>query len=155
MKLYKITINLCLGNSAQNSSILTNCINYLKLITGQFPVVIYSKKSIANFKLKKNTPISLKVTLRNKLMYVFYNKIKLILIYQKNLINPGIKGSLDTFGNYNIGIKSLNIFSELYQIKGDWEKYGLDINIILKNYSYKTIKTYFIEEGILFNNNKR
>jgi large subunit ribosomal protein L5 len=112
-KLKKININRCLGLSAQNPNLLNTSIEEFRQITGQQPIVTNSRKSIAGFKLREDTPLGLTVTLRNKQMYYFLERFI-------NLTLPRIRDfqglstlSFDQHGNYNLGLKDQLIFPEL------------------------------------------
>ena len=62
--LKKIVINQGLGDATQDKKIVDVAINEITAITGQKAVATYSKKDIANFKLRKKMPIGVMVTLR-------------------------------------------------------------------------------------------
>ena len=66
--LKKIVINMGLGDATQDKKIIDVSINELTAITGQKAVATYSKKDIANFKLRKKMPIGVMVTLRRERM---------------------------------------------------------------------------------------
>ena len=63
-RIQKIVLNMGLGLDGNDQKILKSCQEDLANITGQMPVVTKFKKSIANFKTRKNTNSGLKVTLR-------------------------------------------------------------------------------------------
>ena len=67
--LKKIVINQGLGDATQDKKIIDVAINEITAITGQKAVATYSKKDIANFKLRKKMPIGVMVTLRRERMY--------------------------------------------------------------------------------------
>ena len=66
--LKKIVVNMGLGDATQDKKIIDMAINELTAITGQKAVATYSKKDIANFKLRKKMPIGVRVTLRREHM---------------------------------------------------------------------------------------
>ena len=68
-QLEKIVINMGLGIDGNDSKIIKTCEEDLSKITGQKPVITKFKKSISNFKTRKNTNAGLKVTLRKNKMY--------------------------------------------------------------------------------------
>ena len=70
-ELKKIVINMGLGNATQDKKIIDVAINEITTITGQKAVATFSKKDIANFKLRKKMPIGVMVTLRRERMYEF------------------------------------------------------------------------------------
>ena len=67
--LKKIVVNQGLGDATQDKKIVDVAINEISAITGQKAVATYSKKDIANFKLRKKMPIGVMVTLRRERMY--------------------------------------------------------------------------------------
>ena len=73
--LKKIVVNMGLGDATQDKKIIDVAINELTAITGQKAVATYSKKDIANFKLRKKMPIGVMVTLRRERMYEFLEKL--------------------------------------------------------------------------------
>ena len=60
-KIEKIVLNMGLGLDGNDSKIVNSCQDDLASITGQKPVVTKFRKSIANFKTRKNTNSGLKV----------------------------------------------------------------------------------------------
>ncbi len=74
-KIDKIVINMGLGTDGNDSKILKSCEEDLANITGQRPVITKFKKSISNFKTRKNTNAGLKVTLRKNRMYEFMDRL--------------------------------------------------------------------------------
>jgi len=73
--LKKIVINMGLGDATQDKKIIDVSVNELTAITGQKAVATYSKKDIANFKLRKKMPIGVMVTLRRERMYEFLERL--------------------------------------------------------------------------------
>ena len=69
--LKKIVINQGLGDATQDKKIIDVAINEISTIAGQKAVATYSKKDIANFKLRKKMPIGVMETLRRERMYEF------------------------------------------------------------------------------------
>ena len=128
----KIVINMGLGLDGNDAKILKSCEEDLADITGQKPVTTKFKKSIANFKTRKNTNAGLKVTLRKNKMYEFIDRlvnIALPRIKDFRGLNPN---GFDKFGNYSFGIKEHIVFPEVNFDKVDKIR-GLDITITIKN----------------------
>ncbi len=128
----KVVINMGLGLDGNDAKILKSCEEDLANITGQKPVTTKFKKSIANFKTRKNTNAGLKVTLRKNKMYEFIDRlvnIALPRIKDFRGLNPN---GFDKFGNYSFGIKEHIVFPEVNFDKVDKVR-GLDITISIKN----------------------
>ena len=128
----KVVINMGLGLDGNDAKILKSCEEDLANITGQKPVTTKFKKSIANFKTRKNTNAGLKVTLRKNKMYEFIDRlvnIALPRIKDFRGLNPN---GFDKFGNYSFGIKEHIVFPEVNFDNVDKIR-GLDITITIKN----------------------
>ena len=63
--IYKVILNIGLGEAVQNPKAVEAASKQLALISGQKPVVTKAKRSIAGFKLREGMPIGCMVTLRN------------------------------------------------------------------------------------------
>ena len=142
-KIEKIVLNMGLGLDGNDSKIVNSCLEDLASITGQKPVITKFRKSIANFKTRKNTNSGLKVTLRKNKMYEFVDRLV-------NIALPRIKDfrglnstGFDKFGNYTFGIKEQIVFPEVNFDKVDKIR-GLDITIVIKSinkdHSYELLK---------------
>lgn len=112
-KLVKIVINTGLGDIKDNQKSMQIIENELKLITGQKPVYCKATKSVANFKVREGMPIGLKVTLRGKMMYEFFDKFVSIALPRVRDFRGVPADSFDGKGNYCMGIKEQLIFPEI------------------------------------------
>ncbi len=110
--LKKIVINEGLGDATQDKKIIDVAINELTAITGQKAVATYSKKDIANFKLRKKMPIGVMVTLRRERMYEFLERLVRIALPRIRDFK-GIESKFDGRGNYTLGISEQIIFPEI------------------------------------------
>jgi len=111
-ELKKITVNMGLGDATQDKKIIDVAINEITAITGQKAVATYSKKDIANFKLRKKMPIGVMVTLRRERMYEFLERLVRIALPRIRDFK-GIQSKLDGRGNYTLGIQEQIIFPEI------------------------------------------
>ncbi len=133
-ELEKIVINMGLGIDGNDNKIIKSCEEDLSKITGQKPVVTKFKKSISNFKTRKDTKAGLKVTLRKNKMYEFIDRLVNIALPRiKDFRGLSAKG-FDRFGNYTFGVKEHIIFPEVNFDKVDKIR-GLDISIVIKSIS--------------------
>src|SRR5215212_11905363 len=73
-KLEKVVLNTSVGSQSDVKQALEEAKAELALITGQKPVETLAKKSISNFKLRKDQAIGAKVTLRGERMYEFLER---------------------------------------------------------------------------------
>ena len=152
-KLEKVVINMGLGLDGNDNKIIKSCEEDLANIAGQRPVITKFKKSISNFKTRKNTKAGLKVTLRKNKMYEFVDRLINIALPRIKDFRGLNKEGFDKFGNYSFGVKEHIIFPEVNFDKVDKIR-GLDITIVVssknKNHSYELLKKQnfpFIEKG--------
>ena len=133
-ELEKIVINMGLGIDGNDNKIIKSCEEDLSKITGQKPVVTKFKKSISNFKTRKNTKAGLKVTLRKNKMYEFIDRLVNIALPRIKDFRGLSSNGFDRFGNYTFGVKEHIIFPEVNFDKVDKIR-GLDITIVIKSIS--------------------
>ena len=110
--LKKIVVNQGLGDATQDKKIIDVAVNELTTICGQKAVATYSKKDIANFKVRKKMPIGVMVTLRRERMYEFLEKLVRVALPRIRDFK-GIETKLDGRGNYTLGIQEQIIFPEI------------------------------------------
>ena len=142
-QIYKVVLNMGLGLDGNDAKILKSCQEDLAKITGQAPVITKFKKSIANFKTRKNTNSGLKVTLRKNKMYEFLDRLINIALPRIKDFRGLSSKSFDKFGNYTFGIKEHIVFPEVNFDKVEKIR-GLDITISIKTqnkeHSYELLK---------------
>ena len=127
-KLSKIVLNMGIGEAKDDSKILDKAQEELSLIAGQRAIKTKAKKAIAAFKIREGMSLGVSVTLRNKMMYEFLDRLVNIAmprIRDFRGLNPK---SFDGNGNYTIGIKEQIVFPEINYDKIDKIR-GLDITI--------------------------
>ena len=128
-KFVKVILNMGLGLDANDKKKLQSCVDDMALIGGQKPIITKFKKSISNFKTRKGTPAGVKVTLRNKKMYEFIDRLVNIALPRiKDFQGLNVKG-LDNDGNYSFGIKEHIIFQEVNFDKVEKIR-GMDITLV-------------------------
>ena len=127
-KISKITIQSTSKHIVDNKKHILSLVYALKLITGQKPLLIKSKKSIASFKIREGMIIGVKVILRNENLYNFLdNFITLVLPKKKKFvkIDTNKKGLA-----FNLGIDDIKKFNEIEYNSFLFKKfYGLNVNI--------------------------
>ena len=131
-EIQKIVLNMGLGLDGNDSKIIKSSQEDLSLITGQKTIVTKFKKSVSNFKTRKNTNAGLKVTLRKNKMYEFIDRLVNIALPRIKDFRGLSSDGFDKFGNYTFGIKEHIIFPEVNFDKADKIR-GLDITIVIKS----------------------
>lgn len=128
-KIEKIVINRGIGDASQNQKIVDASLKELAIIAGQKGVVTRSKKAIAGFKLRQQTPVGVTVTLRGDRMYGFLDRlIHLALPRVRDFQGISAK-SFDKKGNYSLGLEEQLMFPEIEYDKIDQIR-GMDISIV-------------------------
>jgi large subunit ribosomal protein L5 len=111
-KLEKIVLNQGVGQAIADKKLLESGVKELSDIAGQKAVLTYSSKDISNFKLRKNMPIGIMVTLRKDKMYEFLERLISVALPRIRDFK-GISAKLDGRGNYTMGITEQIIFPEI------------------------------------------
>ncbi len=112
-RLDKVVINVGMGSAASNVKVVDATVKELALISGQKPVVTKAKKSIAGFKLRQGVTIGCMVTLRNKRMFDFLDRLFHAALPRIRDFRGFSQKSFDGHGNYALGIKEQLIFPEI------------------------------------------
>ena len=112
-KIVKVTVSIGLGEAVQNPKVIDAATEQLAAIAGQRPVVTRAKKSIAGFKLREGIPIGCMVTLRQKRMWNFLDKLLHVAMPRIRDFRGVSPRSFDGRGNYSLGIQEQLIFLEI------------------------------------------
>ena len=152
-EIQKIVLNMGMGIDGNDTKILKSSQEDLAAITGQRPIITKFKKSISNFKTRKDTNAGLKVTLRRNKMYEFVDRLVNIALPRiKDFRGLSIKG-FDKFGNYTFGIKEHIIFPEVNFDKVEKIR-GLDVTIVIKSIKKEDSFELLKKLNFPFKNNK-
>jgi large subunit ribosomal protein L5 len=128
-RLEKIVVNIGLGEAIQNGRAIDAASADLKTITGQAPIVIKARKSVAAFKLREGMPIGIKVTLRGRRMYEFLDKLVNIALPRIRDFRGIDPRAFDGHGNYTLGMREQLVFPEIDYDKIDRIR-GMEICVV-------------------------
>lgn len=128
-RLEKIVLNIGLGEAITNAKALEAGEADLGAITGQHPVITRSKRSISAFRLRVGMAIGVKVTLRGKRMWDFYEKLVTITLPRVREFSGIPRNAFDGRGNYTLGFKEQTVFPEIEFDKVDKVR-GLEVVIV-------------------------
>jgi large subunit ribosomal protein L5 len=148
--LKKIVINEGLGIAVADKKIIDVAINELSTITGQKAVATVSRKDIANFKLRKQMPIGVMVTLRRERMYEFLERLIRVALPRIRDFK-GIPNKFDGRGNYTMGINEQIIFPEI-NIDGVTKISGMNITFVTSAQTDEEGYALLKEFGLPFKN---
>jgi len=128
-RIEKIVVNMGVGEAVQDGKKMDAAVADMTAITGQHPVVIRARKSIATFKLRQNMPIGCKVTLRRDRMYEFLDRLITVALPRVRDFRGVSPRSFDGRGNYALGLKEQLVFPEIDYDRVDTVR-GMDIVIV-------------------------
>ncbi len=115
--LEKIVVNTGVGRLSQQPNFQDKGLASLKqdlaAVTGQQPQVRPAKKSIAGFKLREGQIVGLRVTLRDKKMVDFFERLITIVMPRVHDFRGISLDALDKGGSLNIGFREQFVFPEL------------------------------------------
>ena len=128
-RLEKIVLNVGVGEATSNAKALEAAEGDLTTVSGQHPITMRARRSVANFKLREGTPIGLKVTLRGERMYQFLERLINAALPRIREFHGIPREGFDGRGNYNLGIKEQAVFPEIDFDKIDKVR-GFSVSIV-------------------------
>lgn len=153
-RLEKIVVTSCMGKSPDRKVAVDDAVTEIGKITGQRPSITFSKKAVANFKLREGEPLGARVTLRGPRMWDFLHRF--IHVTAPNIrdfrgISPK---NFDGRGNYAVGFADQSIFPEieLDQIK---RTIGFDLIFVTSAKTDDEGRALLIELGLPFRDVKK
>jgi len=112
-RLQKIVLNTSIKDAIQNIKILERAAEELALIAGQKAVITRARRSIATFRLREGMPIGARVTLRNDMMWEFYDRLVTVAIPRIRDFRGVNPKAFDGRGNYSLGLTEQIVFPEI------------------------------------------
>ena len=151
--LAKIVVNVGVGRFLENQKLKPEfrdtVISTLSTISGQKPVMIKARQSVANFKVREGAPSAFMVTMRRDRMWSFLDRLV-------NLAMPRIKDfrgvsekSFDPAGNYAFGIAEQAVWPEINMANIN-HTHGMNINIVFDHSTPAMSRMLLTELGFPF-----
>jgi large subunit ribosomal protein L5 len=148
-KLEKVVLNCGVGRFLENQKLKPEVrdavTQTLTTISGQRPVMIIAKKSVANFKVREGAPSAFMVTIRGDRAWHFIDRLM-------NLAIPRIKdfrgvkdSSFDAAGTYSMGLTEQAVWPEINTANITFT-HGMHINIVFDRSDPK--KSRFLLEAL-------
>ena len=128
-KITKVVVNMGLGEATQNAKIADTGADEIARVTGQKPVITRSKKSIAQFKLRKGMPIGAMVTLRGERMWDFLDRLVSVALPRVRDFRGVSPKGFDGRGNFTLGLKDQLLFPEIDYMKVDKAR-GMNVSVV-------------------------
>ena len=152
-RLMKICLNQGIGGAVADKKLIDTGIEEMMLVAGQKAIPTKSKKDVSNFKLRRNTPIGVKVTLRGDRMYEFLDRLISVAVPRIRDFRGISDKGFDGRGNYSFGIQEQIIFPEI-----DIDKVnkinGMDITFVTSANSDQEAFALLKEFGLPFKTQK-
>jgi len=131
-RLRKIVVNMGVGKGAEDIKIVEAAQNELSNITGQRAVITRAKKAVSNFKIREQSPVGCRVTLRRSMMYEFMERLTRVALPRVRDFRGLNPRGFDQGGNYTCGINEQNIFPEIETDKVTRVQ-GMDITFVINS----------------------
>ncbi|MFH1258441.1 MAG: 50S ribosomal protein L5 [Elusimicrobiota bacterium] len=148
-RLEKIVVNIGLTEAKENIKVVDIATAELAAITGQKPQLRRAKKSISNFKLREGMPIGIRVTLRSRRMYEFFDRLVNASIPRIRDFRGLESKAFDGRGNYNLGLTEQLVFNEIDLGKSDKPR-GMNITIVTSAKTDDEAKEFLALMGMPF-----
>jgi large subunit ribosomal protein L5 len=145
----KVVLNIGLGQASQEKNLIEKAAEDLRVITGQKPKINKARLAIAGFKIRKDDPIGLMVTLRGRRMYDFLEKLFKIVLPRLRDFKGVSSSGFDSHGNYNLGLSEQIVFPEIDYAKIDKIR-GLQITVVTNAQDGQKAKRLLEEMGMPF-----
>ena len=127
--IYKVVVNIGMGEAIQNAKAMDAAVSDLASITGQRPVITRAKRSVAAFKLREGMQIGTMVTLRGERMYYFLDKLMNVALPRLRDFQGVSPEAFDGRGNYTLGLREQLVFPEIDYDKVDKVR-GMEVSIV-------------------------
>jgi large subunit ribosomal protein L5 len=128
-RITKIVVNIGIGEAKDNARALEAAVNDVRTITGQQPIVVKARKSVASFKLRAGMPVGIKATLRGRRMWYFLEKLVQVALPRIRDFRGVSADGFDGRGNYSLGLREQIVFPEVDYDKIDKLR-GLEVSIV-------------------------
>ena len=147
-KLAKIIVNVGIGRFLDNQKlkpeIHDTVIETLAQISGQKPIMLMAKKSVANFKVREGAPSAFMVTMRGHHMWHFLDRLVSLAIPRIKDFRGLNDKSFDAAGNYSMGITEQAVWPEINMTEVNFN-HGMNINLVFEN-SNPELSKYVLEK---------
>ena len=128
-RIEKVVVNIGIGEAKDDARALDAAVADVRTITGQQPVVVKARKSVAAFKLRAGMPVGIKATLRGARMWYFLEKLINVALPRIRDFRGVSPDGFDGRGNYSLGLREQIVFPEIDYDKIDKLR-GLEVSIV-------------------------
>jgi large subunit ribosomal protein L5 len=150
----KVIVNIGIGEAKDNPRSLEAAVNDVRQVTGQQPVVVRARKSVAAFKLRAGMPVGIKVTLRGRRMWQFLEKLIGVALPRIRDFRGVPEDDFDGRGNYSLGLREQIIFPEIDYDQIDKIR-GMEVVIVTSARTDEEGRALLTEIGMPFRRDDR
>jgi large subunit ribosomal protein L5 len=148
-RIAKVVVNIGIGEAKDNAKALEAAVHDVREITGQQPVVVKARKSVAAFKLRAGMPVGIKATLRGRRMWYFLEKLIGVALPRIRDFRGVSPDGFDGRGNYSLGLREQIIFPEVDYDRIDKLR-GLEVSIVTTARSDDEARSLLSQLGMPF-----
>ena len=149
-RLEKITINTGVGKQLENNKlkpeVRDTVLATLSTISGQKPVLVMARKSVANFKVREGAISAAMVTVRRERMWSFMDRLIHLAIPRVKDFRGMNDKSFDKDGNYAFGFSEQAVFPEIDMGRVNFS-HGMNVNMTFRNSTPEITKFVLAELG--------
>ncbi|MGH7922300.1 MAG: 50S ribosomal protein L5 [Candidatus Dormibacteraceae bacterium] len=150
----KVIVNIGIGEAKDNPRSLEASVHDVRQVTGQQPVVVKARKSVAAFKLRAGMPVGVKVTLRGRRMWQFLEKLIGVALPRIRDFRGIPADDFDGRGNYSLGLREQIIFPEIEYDQIDKLR-GMEVVIVTTARTDEEGRALLTELGMPFRRDER
>lgn len=152
-RLSKVVINVGVGRYLDNQKLKQDIRDTvtatLTKISGQKPIEIKAKKSVANFKVREGAPSAFMVTIRREKMWHFLDRLISLAIPRIKDFRGLNDTSFDQAGNYSMGLTEQAVWPEINMAEFSFN-HGMNINLVFENSDAKKSRFVLDQLGMPF-----
>jgi len=145
----KVIVNIGIGEAKDNARALEAAVNDVRTITGQQPIVVKARKSVAAFKLRAGMPVGIKATLRGRRMWYFLERLIAVALPRIRDFRGVSPEGFDGRGNYSLGLREQIIFPEVDYDNIDKLR-GLEVSIVTTARTDEEARSLLAQLGMPF-----
>jgi len=148
-RLAKVIVNIGIGEAKDNARALDAAVNDVRAITGQQPIIVKARKSVAAFKLRAGMPVGIKATLRGRRMWYFLERLISVALPRIRDFRGVSPEGFDGRGNYSLGLREQIIFPEVDYDNIDKLR-GLEVSIVTTARTDQEARSLLAQLGMPF-----
>lgn len=152
-KVTKICLSMGMGDYHSDVKKIEQCAKELSVISGQKAVITRAKISEAGFKIRQGMPVGVRVTLRGKRMWEFFDRFLSVAAPRIADFRGFSRKGFDQKGNYSFGITEQSVFPEVNLDKMEVTQ-GMNFNVVFENSSAAVSERVLEELGFPFTRKK-